>query len=202
MTRQVEISELSAHQMAPAGVVAHTSSWTPAVYELEESSPPLDSHIGGLSEPPDGGREQGDKVVYFLMGLTAGNAAGFRGGSGNLLCSMVTDRASCAICRHQPVSCADRGHHVPALTATSGGRGVGFDKACSGTPGGVSPALRRELNSFLKTTSTLTLSGVWRRGWNGPSTLLRHEYEELLFYCGSVQVRTDFQLAPMGRTVG
>ena len=25
---------------------------------------------------------------------------------------------------------SDRGHHVPALTATSGGRGVGFDIAC------------------------------------------------------------------------
>ena len=36
MTRQVEISTLSAHQMAPAGVVAHSSSWTPAAYELEE----------------------------------------------------------------------------------------------------------------------------------------------------------------------
>ena len=27
-------------------------------------------------------------------------------------------------------SWSDRGHHVPALTATSGGRGVGFDMAC------------------------------------------------------------------------
>ena len=27
---------LSSHQMAPAGVVAHSSSWTPAAYELEE----------------------------------------------------------------------------------------------------------------------------------------------------------------------
>ena len=53
MTRQVEISTLSAHQMAHTGVVAHTSSWTPAAYELEESSPPLDSHIGGLPEAPD-----------------------------------------------------------------------------------------------------------------------------------------------------
>ena len=35
--------------MAHGGVVAHSSSWTPAAYELEESSPPLDSHIGGLS---------------------------------------------------------------------------------------------------------------------------------------------------------
>ena len=57
MTRQVEISTLSAYQMAHAGVVAHTSSWTPAAYELEESSPPLDSHIGGLPEAPDGKRE-------------------------------------------------------------------------------------------------------------------------------------------------
>ena len=30
------ISTLNAHQMAPAGVVAHSSSWTPAAYELEE----------------------------------------------------------------------------------------------------------------------------------------------------------------------
>ena len=29
-------SELSAHQMAPAGVVAHSSSWTPAAHEPEE----------------------------------------------------------------------------------------------------------------------------------------------------------------------
>ena len=161
MTREVEISTLSAHQMAPAGVVAHTSSWTPAAYELEESSPPLDSHIGGLSEPLDGGREQGDKVVYFLMGLSTGNAASFRSGvvntgfedvlvlpavltvpcslflhfatdarlfwvfgslfqrrcgaplasccgSGNLLCSMVTDRASCSTCRHRRVMCRPR----------------------------------------------------------------------------------------------
>ena len=43
-TRQVEISTLSAHQMAPAGVFAHFSTWTPAAYELEESSvvfPPI-----------------------------------------------------------------------------------------------------------------------------------------------------------------
>ena len=66
--------------MAHGGVVPHSSSWTPAAYELEESSPPLDSYIGGFSEPPDGRREQGDKVVYILMGLTAGNAAGYRGG--------------------------------------------------------------------------------------------------------------------------
>ena len=80
ITRQVEISTLSAHQMAHGGVVAHTSSWTPAAYELEESSPPLDSHIGGLPVHPDGRREQGDKVVCILMGPTAGNAAGYRGG--------------------------------------------------------------------------------------------------------------------------
>ena len=39
MTRQVEISTLSAHQMAHGGVVPHLSSWTPAACELEESSP-------------------------------------------------------------------------------------------------------------------------------------------------------------------
>ena len=38
MTRQVEISTLSAHQMSPAGVVAHSSSWTPAAYEPKDSS--------------------------------------------------------------------------------------------------------------------------------------------------------------------
>ena len=70
------ISTLSAHQIAHGGVVPHSSSWTPAAYELEESSPPLDSHIGGLSETPDGRREQGVKVAYILMGLTAG----YRGG--------------------------------------------------------------------------------------------------------------------------
>ena len=30
------------------------------------------------------------------------------------------------------MSWPDRGHHVPALTVTSGGRGVGSDEACSG----------------------------------------------------------------------
>ena len=75
----MEISTLSAHQMAHGGVVAHTSSWTPAAYELEESAP-WNSDIGGLSDLPDGRREQGDKVVYILMCLTAGNAAGYRGG--------------------------------------------------------------------------------------------------------------------------
>ena len=40
MTRQVEISTLSAHQLAPAGIVAHSSSWTPAAFELEESGTP------------------------------------------------------------------------------------------------------------------------------------------------------------------
>ena len=34
------------------------------------------------------------------------------------------------------LSCPDRGHHVPALVVTSGGRGVGVDVACLGTPGG------------------------------------------------------------------
>ena len=34
------------------------------------------------------------------------------------------------------LSWPDRGHHVPALTATSGGRNVGFDVACLGMPGG------------------------------------------------------------------
>ena len=79
MTRQVEISTLSAHQMAHAGVVPHSSSWTPAAYELEESAS-WNSDVGGLSDPPDGRREQGDKVENFLMCLTAGNAAGYRGG--------------------------------------------------------------------------------------------------------------------------
>ena len=71
--------------MAPAGVVAHTSSWTPAAYELDESSPlsrvltSLGSARDHVSELPDG-EGQGDKVVYILMGLTAGNAAGYRGG--------------------------------------------------------------------------------------------------------------------------
>ena len=53
MTRQVEISTLGAHHMAPAGVVAHSSSWTPAAYELEESAP-WNSDVGGLSELLDG----------------------------------------------------------------------------------------------------------------------------------------------------
>ena len=35
-TRWVDISTLSAHQMAPGGVVAHSSSWKRAAYELEE----------------------------------------------------------------------------------------------------------------------------------------------------------------------
>ena len=213
MTRQVEISTLSAHQMAHGGVVAHTSSWTPAAYELEESSPPLDSHTGGLPELPDGRREQGDKVVCILMGLTAGNAAGYRGGAEilesrtssycqrsllspfSLVPRFVTDSrmfwvfgslfqrrcgAPLACCcgsgnvhllrrlrplfrqllRQRPstsqwdrninwaitfvdaswratplvvagLSRADRGHHVPALTVTRGGRGVGSDEACS-----------------------------------------------------------------------
>ena len=80
MTRQVEISTLSAHQMAHAGVVAHTSSWTPAACEPEESAP-WNSDVGGLPVLPVGRREQGDKVVCILMGLTAGNAAGYRGGA-------------------------------------------------------------------------------------------------------------------------
>ena len=83
MTRQLEISTLSALQMTLAGVVPHSSSWTPAACELEESSPPFNYHIGGLSAPPAGRREQGHKVVYILMGLTAGNAAGNWGGVRN-----------------------------------------------------------------------------------------------------------------------
>ena len=192
MTRQVEISTLSAHHMAHGGVVAHTSSWTPAAYELEESSPPLDSHIGGLPEPPDGRRDQGDKVVCILMGLTAGNAAGYRGGVINtgiedilvlpavpvvpllpgpalrdgflhvlglrIVVPEALRRPSGRLLRQRPstwdrninwvitfvdaswqatplvvagLSRADRGHHVPALAVTSGGRGVGSDEACS-----------------------------------------------------------------------
>ena len=68
--------------MAHAGVVAHTSSWTPAAYEPEESAP-WNSDVGGLPVLPVGRREQGDKVENFLMGLTAGNAAGYRGGAIN-----------------------------------------------------------------------------------------------------------------------
>ena len=45
------------------------------------------------------------------------------------------------------LSWPDRGHHVPALTVTSGGRGVGFDVACSGTPGGSRTLLCRQPNS-------------------------------------------------------
>ena len=46
------------------------------------------------------------------------------------------------------LSCPDRGHHVPALTVTSGGR-VGFDVAFSGTPFGSTPATQLELfNQF------------------------------------------------------
>ena len=36
ITREVEISTLSAHQIPPAGVFAHSSSWTPADHESEE----------------------------------------------------------------------------------------------------------------------------------------------------------------------
>ena len=68
--------------MAHPGVVAHTSSWTPAAYEPEESAP-WNSDVGGLPVLPVGRREQGDKVENFLMGLTAGNAAGYRGGAIN-----------------------------------------------------------------------------------------------------------------------
>ena len=75
MTRQVEISTLSARQMAHGGVVAHTSSWTPAAYELEESAP-WSSDIGGLSELLDGRREQGDKVEYVLADPTTGKPPG------------------------------------------------------------------------------------------------------------------------------
>ena len=38
--------------------------------------------------------------------------------------------ASVSICA-TGFPCSDRGHHVPALTVTSGGRGVGSDEACS-----------------------------------------------------------------------
>ena len=84
MTWQVEISTLSAHQMAPAGVVAHSSSWTPAAYELDESSP-LSRVLTFLDRVPKlpGDEGQGDNVACILMGLTAGNAAGFRGGVTN-----------------------------------------------------------------------------------------------------------------------
>ena len=75
MTRQVEISTLSALQMAHGGVVAHTSSWTPAAYELEESTP-WNSDVGGLSELLDGRREQGDKVEYVLTDPTTGKPLG------------------------------------------------------------------------------------------------------------------------------
>ena len=40
ITLQVQISTLSSHQMAPAGVVAHSSSWTRVAYELEECASP------------------------------------------------------------------------------------------------------------------------------------------------------------------
>ena len=78
----MEISTLSAHQMAHGGVVAHTSSWTPAACELEESSPlsrvltSLGSARDHGSELPDGWREQGDKVVYVLTDPTAGTPPG------------------------------------------------------------------------------------------------------------------------------
>ena len=39
ITRQVDYFTLGAHQMAHAGVAAHSSSWTPAAYEPEESLP-------------------------------------------------------------------------------------------------------------------------------------------------------------------
>ena len=67
----MEISTLSAHQMAHGGLVAHTSSWTPAAYELEESAL-WNSDVGGLSELLDGRREQGDKVEYVLTDPTTG----------------------------------------------------------------------------------------------------------------------------------
>ena len=39
MSRQVEIFTLSAHQMAPVGVVAHSSSWTPAASRRSRDEP-------------------------------------------------------------------------------------------------------------------------------------------------------------------
>ena len=58
--------------MAPAGVVAHSSSWTPAAYELEEcSSSEEASHEVLYQNFLMVWREQGDKVVYVLTGPTA-----------------------------------------------------------------------------------------------------------------------------------
>ena len=48
------------------------------------------------------------------------------------------------------LSWPDRGHHVPALTMTSSGRGVGFDEASSGTPSGFTPATQLELFNQLQ----------------------------------------------------
>ena len=58
MTQQVEISTLSARQMGRAGVVAHSSSWTPAAYRVLSL---LDSARDHGSELPDGegARRQG-----------------------------------------------------------------------------------------------------------------------------------------------
>ena len=63
------------------------------------------------------------------------------------------------------LSRADRSHHVPTLAVTSGGRGVGFDVASSGTARGFSRVLRRQLNSNFQVnsnsyyTSSCTVAG-------------------------------------------
>ena len=100
-------------------------------------------------------------VLFRRCGVSSASCCGSgplrHGGTGNTNWAITFLDASWRVVAG--LSRADRGHHVPALAVTSGGRGVGFDVATSGTAGGSSRVLRRQLNSnFLINSNSCYIS--------------------------------------------
>ena len=131
-------------------VVASTSAWcrgTSQRTSLSDLSAALDAEASSITR-----RGAAAKSTLLSRRIAAGRS------------TPLTRREAAA--RSTPLapsvvaglSWPDRGHHVPALTVTSGGRGVGFNVACSGTPGGSTPATHLELCNSICNCSLYRLS--------------------------------------------
>ena len=97
-------------------------------------------NLASLKQPLEGEREifgtTLDEAETQKVGLSANLARDFTRGWMPKIHRHAGGSLLKAIGRSPGLSWSDRGHHVPALTVTSGGRGVGFDVACSRTPCG------------------------------------------------------------------
>ena len=88
--------------------------------------------------------------IFFRAGELLRNQRPSHAGGVCVINASLTQGSVCEINAPHTQGAPDRGHHIPALTVTSGARGVGFDVASSGTPFGFTQATQLELFNQLQ----------------------------------------------------